>query len=187
MSNSPDAIRADIERTRRELGSDVDALADKVTPSKIIDRQTHKVKYAFGSARDRIMGVADDAESALADAGDGLSAAKDRVAAKAEGSPLAVGLIAFGAGLLLAALIPASTKEKALAADIKDQAEPLIEEVADAAQQVGEHLKEPVREAAASVKATATDAVESVKSDAHVAADEVKDRAQVARENVKNA
>ena len=34
MSN-PDDLRRDIERTRMELGQDVDALADKVTPSKI--------------------------------------------------------------------------------------------------------------------------------------------------------
>jgi Protein of unknown function (DUF3618). len=44
MSDSPDEIRADIERTRRELGSDVDALADKVSPSKIVDRQVSKVR-----------------------------------------------------------------------------------------------------------------------------------------------
>ncbi|TFD05905.1 DUF3618 domain-containing protein [Cryobacterium sp. TMT1-2-2] len=44
---TPDQIRSDIERTRRELGGDVDALADKVTPSKIIQRQTDKVKSAF--------------------------------------------------------------------------------------------------------------------------------------------
>ena len=48
MSDSPDAIRADIEQTRRELGSDVDALADKVSPSKIVDRQTDKVKQPSG-------------------------------------------------------------------------------------------------------------------------------------------
>ena len=65
MSDSPDAIRADIEQTRRELGSDVDALADKVSPSKIVDRQTDKVKQAFGSVRDRVMGAADDAGSAV--------------------------------------------------------------------------------------------------------------------------
>ena len=65
MSDSPEAIRADIEQTRRELGSDVDALADKVSPSKIVDRQTDKVKQAFGSVRDRVMGAADDAGSAV--------------------------------------------------------------------------------------------------------------------------
>jgi len=48
MSDSPDEIRADIERTRQELGSDVDALADKVSPSKIVDRQVDKVRGVFG-------------------------------------------------------------------------------------------------------------------------------------------
>ncbi len=187
MSNSPDVIRADIEQTRRELGSDVDALADKVTPSKIVDRQADKVKGAFGSVRDRIMGVADDAGSRVSDVGDNISDAKDRVVAKAEGNPLAVGLIAFGAGLLFASLIPASAKEKELAADVKDQAQPLVEKVTDAAKEVGQNLKEPAREAAESVKATATDAVENVKSDAQYAAGEVKGQAQNARENVSNA
>ena len=78
MSNSPDAIRADIEQTRRELGTDVDALADKVTPSKIMDRQTGKVKEAFGSLRNRVMGAADDAGSRVSDVGDGIADAKDR-------------------------------------------------------------------------------------------------------------
>ena len=185
--SSPDAIRADIEQTRRELGSDVDALADKVTPSKIVDRQADKVKGAFGSVRDRIMGVADDAGSRVSDVGDNISDAKDRVVAKAEGNPLAVGLIAFGAGVLLASLIPASAKEKELAADVKDQAQPLVEKVTDAAKEVGQNLKEPAREAAESVKATATDAVENVKSDAQYAAGEVKGQAKAGRENVSNA
>ena len=170
MSDSPDAIRADIEQTRRELGSDVDALADKVSPSKIVDRQADKVKHAFGSVRDHVMGVADDAHDALGDAGATVTDVKDRVVAKAEGNPLAVGLIAFGAGLLLASLIPASDKEKELAADVKEQAEPLVETVTDAAKEVGAHLKEPAQEAAAAVKDTAADAVESVKADAQYAA-----------------
>ena len=59
MSN-PDEIRADIERTRAELGQDVDALADKVTPSKIAERQTRKVRRALTSVKDRVMGVASD-------------------------------------------------------------------------------------------------------------------------------
>ncbi len=184
MSDSPDAIRADIERTRRELGSDVDALADKVSPSKIMDRQTDKVKNMFGSVRDHVMGAADDAHGALEDAGATVTDVKDRVVAKAEGNPMAVGLIAFGAGLLLASLIPASNREKSLAADVKEQAEPLVETVTDVAKEVGANLKAPAQEAAAAVKETATDAVESVKADAQYAAGEVKDQAQTARDNV---
>lgn len=111
MSDSPDEIRANIERTRSELGSDVDALADKVNPSKIVDRQVDRVRGVFGSVRERVMGVADDAGSSLSGAATSVGDVKDRVVAKAEGSPLAVGLIAFGVGLVVASLIPASAKE----------------------------------------------------------------------------
>lgn len=184
MSDSPDEIRADIERTRTELGSDVDALADKVNPSKIVDRQVDKVRGVFGSVRERVMGVADDAGSSLSDAGSHVGDVKDRVVAKAEGSPLAVGLIAFGAGLLLAALIPASSKEKELAATAKEEAQPLVDRVTDVAKEVGEHLKEPAQDAVAGVKESAQDSVAALKEEAQTAASEVKDQAQHARENI---
>lgn len=106
MSDSPDEIRTDIERTRQDLGMDVDALADKVSPSKIVDRQMGKVRGAFSSVRERVMGAADDAGSSLEEAGAHVGDMKDRAMAKAEGNPLGVGLIAFGVGLVLASLIP---------------------------------------------------------------------------------
>lgn len=184
MSDSPEEIRAEIEQTRRELGSDVDALADKVSPSKIVDRQVDKVRGVFGSVRDRVMGAADDAGSSLSDAGAHVGDVKDKVVAKAEGNPLAVGLIAFGAGLLLASLFPASSKEKDLAATVKEQAQPLVDEVTDVAKEVGEHLKEPAQAAAAAVKESAQDSVATVKDEAQTASGEVKDQAQHARENI---
>ena len=138
MSNNPDQIRADIEATRSTLGQDVDALADKVTPSKVVDRQMGKVKDAIGSARERVMG-------GTAATGEGIADASQRAVSKAKGNPLAVGLIAFGAGWLAASLIPASEKEKAMAVGIKDAAEPLVEKVTDAAKEVGENLREPAQ------------------------------------------
>ena len=190
MTDSPDQIRADIERTRRELGGDVDALADKVTPSKIVHRQTDKVRGAFGSLRDRVMGAADDAGSSLSGAGSAaagqVSDAKDRLAAKAEGNPLAVGLIAFGAGLLAASLIPASTKEKQVAAEVKDKAQPLVDEAAQVAQDVGEHLKGPAQDAATAVKDAAAQSVDAVKTETQSAASQVKDQAQQSREHLSN-
>ena len=188
MTDSPDQIRADIEKTRRELGGDVDALADKVSPSKIVDRQTDKVKHALGSVRDKVMGAADDTGAAISDAGSSVAEhvgdAKDKVVAKAEGNPLAVGLIAFGVGLLAASLIPASEKEKKVAADVKDQAQPLIDEVADVAKDIGANLKEPAKQAATAVKDVAVDSAETVKAQTQDAAAEVKGQAEHARENV---
>lgn len=177
MSDSPDVIRANIEQTRRELGGDVDALADKVSPAKIVERQTDKVKGAVGSVRDRLMGTADDVGGNIGDA-------KDRVVAKAEGNPLAVGLIAFGAGLLLSSLIPASTKEKELAQNVKEQAQPLVDEVTGVAKDVGQHLKEPAKNAATAVKDSAADSAQAVKGEAQSAAGEVKDQAGRSQESV---
>ncbi|MDY0908580.1 DUF3618 domain-containing protein [Microbacterium sp. CFBP9034] len=191
MTDSPDAIRADIENTRRELGGDVDSLVDKVTPSKIVQRQTDKVKSAVGSVRERIMGAADDAGSSMSHAGssamDGLHDAKDRVVAKAEGNPLAVGLIAFGVGLVAASLIPASRREKEMASALREQAQPLVDEVAGAAREVGENLKQPAQDAAMAVKDTAAEAVDTVKADAQDATRTVADRGQEAREHVADA
>ncbi|HYP73535.1 MAG TPA: DUF3618 domain-containing protein [Microbacterium sp.] len=184
MSDSPDEIRANIERTRTELGSDVDALADKVNPSKIVDRQVDRVRGVFGSVRDRVMGAADDAGSSLSDTASSVGDVKDRVIAKAEGSPLAVGLIAFGVGLVVASLFPASSKEKDLAATVKDQAQPLVDQVADVAKEVGEHLKEPAQDAVTAVKESAQDSAAVVKDEAQAAAGDVKDQAQHARENI---
>jgi gas vesicle protein len=185
MSN-PDEIRRDIEATRAELGQDVDALADKVTPSKIVDRQVDKVKSAFGDVKDRVMGATDDVKSSASDAAGNLSDMPHRAVDKAKGNPLAVGLIAFGVGWLAASLVPASEKEKELATTIKEKAEPLVSEVTDAAKEVGENLRQPAQDAAAAVKETATGAAQQVKSDATDAASDVQGDVNEAKHAVQN-
>ncbi|MFJ6108107.1 DUF3618 domain-containing protein, partial [Pseudarthrobacter sp. NPDC092401] len=60
MTNeNPDAIRSDIEATRARLGTNVDAVADKVSPSNIVHRQTDKAKEALTGVKEKIMGTAD--------------------------------------------------------------------------------------------------------------------------------
>jgi gas vesicle protein len=174
----PEVIRAQIENTRRELGTDVDALADKVDPNKIVQRQTDKVKGAFGSVKDRVMGTASDAGQHLSGTADGATDLAHRAAAQAKGNPLAVGLIAFGVGWLASSLIPATGAEKKIAANVKEAAEPLAREAADAAKQVGENLKQPLADAAEAVKGTATDAAQNVKSETQSSAGAVRDEAK---------
>ncbi|QNE13362.1 DUF3618 domain-containing protein [Pseudarthrobacter sp. NBSH8] len=182
MSDNPDVIRSDIEATRARLGTNVDAVADKVTPSNIVHRQTDKVKDAVFGVKEKVMGTADDATGRVHGIGD----APHQVKAKTQGNPLAAGLIAFGAGLLLSSLIPASEKEREAADALKSAAEPLTAELTEAAKEIAEGLKEPAREAMENVKATAADAAEHVKTEGQVAAADVKDRAADARENVQN-
>lgn len=219
MSENPDVIRADIEATRARLGTNVDAVADKVTPSNIVHRQTDKLKDAATGMKEKIMGAADntttrvqdtmhtgtghttnamhsagdslhqatDTVSAkLSDAGHAVSQTPDQVKAKTAGNPLAAGLIAFGAGLLVSSLIPPSQKEREAADQLKTAAQPLATELADAAKNMAQDLKEPAQEAMENVKASAADAAQNVKAEGQQAAGDVKDRASDAKDNVQN-
>jgi hypothetical protein len=181
MSENPDQIRADIERTRNELSIDVDAVADKVTPAKVAQRQTDKVRGALSNVKDSVLGSASDAR---ANVGDAVSGTAGGAKAKAKGNPVGLGLVAFGAGLLIASLIPASDKEKELASTVKDKAQPLVEKATDAAKDVASELKEPAQQAAQSVASTATDSAETVKSEAQSTAQDVQGSAQDAKQAI---
>jgi len=191
MSENPDAIRADIEATRARLGTDVDAVADKVTPSNIVHRQTDKVKDAATGVKDKIMGTAEEATGSvgatIADAGSAVGDAPHKVAVKTQGNPLAAGLIAFGAGLLVSSLIPPSAKEREAAEALKSAAEPVTTQLTEAAQDVAQGLQEPAQEAMENVKTTAADAVENVKEEGQAAVSDVKDSAADAKDRVQNA
>jgi hypothetical protein len=219
MSENPDAIRADIEATRARLGTNVDAVADKVTPSNIVHRQTDKLKDAATGVKEKIMGAADHTTSrvqdathtcaghtsnalhstgdtlhntkdnvaaTLTDAGHTVAATPDRVKAKTQGNPLATGLIAFGAGMLISSLIPASDKERQAADQLKTAAEPLTTELTDAAKGMVQDLKEPAPHAILNVKTTANDGNEHDKTDSQDAATDVKDRATNAKDTIQN-
>ena len=188
MSNDPDAIRAQIEATRAGLSNDVNELGDKVSPAQIAKRQRDKVRGSVMTVKDHIMGSAQDAKSstgeAMSSVRDAVSDAPGRIAQQTKGSPLAAGLIAFGTGLLLSALIPASKPEARAAAAIKDQAQPLVEQLSSSAKDAAGNLQEPAQQALESVKSTATDAVDTVKEEGASAAGDVKDQAQDAKDTV---
>jgi gas vesicle protein len=187
----PNVIRSEIERTRLELGEDVDALADKVTPSKIAQRQTDKVKNALGNVKDRVMGSAEDAKeagrSAVSNVGDSVAEAPRKAANVTRGNPLAVGLIAFGAGWLASAFLPASDPEKRAATKVKDAAAPAVDQLKDVAKDAAENLREPAQDAVQSVKETAADAVSNVKDESADAAGGLKDQAADAKQAVQES
>ncbi|PRZ18476.1 DUF3618 domain-containing protein [Nesterenkonia sandarakina] len=129
---SPDEIRADIERTRNSLSLDVDAVADKVSPSKVAQRQTEKLRSTVGGWKDSVMGSADDASSEVSEsahhAASSARRAPQELKHKTQGNPLAAGLIALGAGWLAASILPASEPEKRAAAKLEDQTKPLVDD-----------------------------------------------------------
>jgi hypothetical protein len=176
MSQQPDQIRADIERTRADLAGNIDALENKVSPSAVAHRTMDSAKGAVLGAKDRIIGTSHDtANSAL----DGTAQVTDKVKQRASGSPLVAGGVAFGIGFLLSGLFPATRKEAELGATVKDKAadlkEPVQEHLADMAHEVKENVSPQVSDALNSIKGTATEATATVKESAGDAAGSVKE------------
>ena len=182
MSNDPEKIRREIERTRSELSDNVNALGDKVNPGSIAKRQVGRVRGAATSVKDAVLGSAADAtdsgQRVAGNVGDAVADAPSAVARKAQGSPIAAGLIAFGAGLLVSSMLPASRVEQQAAEKVKDTAQPMVEDLTDTAKEIAGNLKEPAQQAMEEVKSTATDAATTVKDDATAAAEDVKSQAQ---------
>jgi len=191
MSNDPEQIRREIEHTRLELSDNVNALGDKVNPGSIAKRQVSRVRGAATSVKDAVLGSASDAADSghqVANTmGDAVSSAPSAVTRKAQGSPIAAGLIAFGAGLLVSSLLPASQAEQQAAEKVKNTAQPLVDDLTDTAKEVAANLKEPAQQAMDEVKSTATDAAATVKDEASSAADDVKSQAQDSKETVQQA
>jgi ElaB/YqjD/DUF883 family membrane-anchored ribosome-binding protein len=187
----PDQIRAEIEVTRQSLSSDVNALTDRANPANAAKRQVGKARTAAVGVKDKVMGSAQNASSHASSAGssvsDSVTGAPDAVSAHTRGNPLAAGLIAFGGGLLLGSLLPASQKETEAAASVKANASTLAQPVTEAAKGIAQDLKEPAQEALESVKSTATDAAATVKDEGASSAQDVKGDALDAKDAVQDA
>lgn len=185
---------ADIAATRANLSRDIDELTDKVNPARVVDRRKEAAKGRLGSIREKVMGAAPDVsqvKNAVSGTGSGsgsagsvsdkASAAVDTLGVKAQGNPLAAGLVAFGAGMLISALIPASEKEtqvtqRAVEA-AKEHGQPVVDEAKAVGQQMGQDLKDSAAESAEQVKATAQQSAENVKQEGQSSAQTVKDDA----------
>ena len=189
MNTDPEQVRREIERTRADLSNNVNALGDKVNPGSIAKRQVGKVRGAAVSVKEAVLGSDTDPTDtgAAGSVGEAVSAAPGAVARKAQGSPIAAGLIAFGAGLLVSSLLPASKVEQQAAEKVKDTAQPLVDDLTDTAKEVAGNLKEPAHQALEEVKSTATDAAATVKDDAASAVVDVKDQAADAAGTVHHA
>jgi hypothetical protein len=196
-TDDPSVLRQEIERTQRALSTDVDALSEKVTPGRIVERRVNRVRRGLAGMRDRVMGTASETASdvgstvtqtpkqAASAVSDAVTEAPQAIRRQAEGNPLAVGLIAFGVGWLTASLLPASRVEQQLAEQVKDFAGEHASELGEVAEHIKDELTEPAQQAARAVASTAQDAVETVQDDAQSAATDVADQAKQATDSVR--
>ncbi len=170
-SNDPDQIREEIERTREDLSRNVSALGEAVRPGNVARRQASRVADAATDVKDRLMGSAEDLRDSAMDSASSVSDSASQMgtnvthvaSTKTRGNPLAVGLIALGAGWLVGSMLPATQSEQRLAEKAKEQAQPLVDQAQQAATESAQNLREPVKQAAQEVKASAQDAASNVK------------------------
>lgn len=186
MGESTEELTTRIAGTRQELAADLDSLQERVSPSAIVERRKAAVRGRMTRVRNRVMGTAQStrdsaggATSGAADAVKGTArSAVSRTSDTVEGSPLAAGLVAFGAGMVISAVLPASESEKRAAHQIvetaKEQAQPLVQDAKEAGQEIGERLKESATEAAAEVRSTAGDAASTVKDEGRSSVESVR-------------
>jgi ElaB/YqjD/DUF883 family membrane-anchored ribosome-binding protein len=185
MGQSTDEMTRGIQQTRESLSRDVDELTDKISPSRIVSRRKEAASSRLRGLRDQVMGSAQDGTDQLTSAAQGVGESATDVVhgvqAKAQGNPLGAGLVAFGAGLVLSSLIPASKAEATAvqhATDVaKEQGGPVLDEAKAAGQQAADQLKDSASQAADSVRSTAQDAAAHVQDEARSSADNVKDAA----------
>ena len=202
MAEDPEELKRDIEQTRRNLGRDVDALTEKVSPGRVVGRRVDRARGGVHRLKEHVMGsaesVGDTAGSAVStvqDAGskvgDAVGSAPDMARARTRGTPLAAGLVAFAAGWVVAAALPASTRERELAQDTKDKAMevagPVKEQAAQVAQEVKENLQEPAQQAVENVKQSASQAATDVADEGRSAAQQVADDAKDSADTVRRA
>ena len=188
MTTEPDQIREEIRQTREALSNDVDALAYKASPSRIVQERTSRIRGALHGARARIMGSASDigdrASSTVSHSAesvaDSAGTAATQLKRTAEGNPLAAGVVVFGAAWLASSLLPRSEREHQIAQKVKEvasqQAGPVTDALGESAREIGEHLREPATRAVESVKTTTNEAVDTVREDAAAAIDDLPNR-----------
>jgi phage-related protein len=205
MGQSAEQVRADIERTREDLGQDLDAIGDKISPRQAVRRRTDRVRSKLTIMRERVMGSAESATSIVSSegssvagsvrdaasdvassVGDAASGAADAVRhapevvkEQTEGNPIAVGLIAFGLGALAGTILPSTQTEKRMAPQLRERVvEPVKETASEAAREVGQDLRGSAEEAAERVKQTAQEGAQRLREETRHRMEDVRSEAQ---------
>ena len=192
MGTKPEELKADIAERRRMMSEELEAIGDRVSPGQIVDRRRAAVRQRVSGWRETVMGAPGSGTNSslglsdrASNVGDQLSDAPDALRRRAQGNPLVAGLIVFGAGLLVASVLPESDTERQAAENLQPQLESAAAQAHDMGQQVAETAKSSATDAAEELKSSATDATQTVKQQASDASSDVKEHATDAARQVR--
>jgi hypothetical protein len=149
-------LRHDIERIRDDLDETLNALGERVSPRQIAKRRKDAVRGRATRVRTAVMGSVEGSGSAVAgqarqaagsmqesasQAAEKVGEAPQAIQQQTQGNPLAAGLVAFGAGMVLATLFPPTKAEQRAASAVQERVEPLKEQALEAGREMKDHLQ----------------------------------------------
>ena len=178
MAQTAEELRADMALRRAMIGATVEEIEDRVSPRRMVARGRSRMRERFSRWGDTIMGQARDVSGGMTERagqiGDTMRETPHAIEERTRGNPLAVGMIAVGAGALIASLLPESRTEQRLARKIEPQME-------EAASQIGE----AGRKMASEVKDVASEGMGNVRQSIRQADDESMEEAPRAGEHIR--
>jgi len=200
MAERTEELTQDIDATREHMSETIDAIGDRVSPSRVASRRWEQTREASYRMRERMMGAPRSAAASGRSAGGDLASsvgdaagsvrstitsAPDMVQERTQGNPLVLGAMAFGIGVLIGSAAPPSQEETKLAErvvpKVKDEAASVARDVADStkdqAQQAMDQVKSAASDAAGAVQDKAKDAAQQTTQKASDAKDEVTSQA----------
>lgn len=207
-------LRADAAAQRQAIATDLELMGDRVSPTRIAERQKAQLRERVHGVRNTVFGASDrfrpssgyvsapaptytpsstgsqDEGQSLTDrASTALDAAKqatpDSLGQVTEGNPLAAGIVGFGVGLLAATLLPSSPDERRAANRIQGSLDEAAAQLGRTGKEAVEHIKPEAQQAVADLKDSAMESAEAVKSEAQSGAESVKGTAQEKVEDAK--
>jgi uncharacterized protein YjbJ (UPF0337 family) len=158
-------LKREIEDRRSEISRTVDQMENRVNPGHVAARQTYRIRRAVTEWRDKIMGsdqTQGGLKNVIGEVTDTVSTAPDQVMARTRGNPLAAGVIAFGAGALIASLLPETPAERKLAATLQPGVHEATSRLTEAGRNIADDLKGDVRAGVENIRESAASAAQGM-------------------------
>ena len=192
MAERTTELRSEIEDTREHLGDTLDAIGDRVSPGRIVERRKNRARQSIDTMRERVMGARHEALHRgcprLRVERGGLGRRR-RPPRPRRGRQRDAGQPARRRGHRLRSRHPrgcAPADHEAEASVADSVVEPLKAEATDIGKEVGSTAKESATQAGQEAKAALSDAAATVKGEASSAAQDVKQSASDAADQVKS-
>jgi ElaB/YqjD/DUF883 family membrane-anchored ribosome-binding protein len=139
------------------------------------DRAADAVTGAKDMLSEKAGDMSDRAADAVAGAKDTLTEAPEKLRQKTKGNPLAVGIIAFGGGMLAGALLPESRLEGRAVRRVEPALAGAVSGAGHIASEIADDVKESAGASVEQVREKASAAAENVKEEALEAVDRTKE------------